>query len=325
MEKLIKIAKRILKASFFLYTISFLYLFLFFYELTKSDSVFVISWEPGFEITFFGVFATAVVVWPFLSLLFATILFGWAFMKKVALSRENTITKLHLFIFFMPIVSFLLLVIYWFIPKSAGPPIPLCDVLTAVDFISYKAVSDTFLMLSIAFLVIGLGSALTLYLYKKRKDRVALFSLITLGNLIPAILILSMLAFGIPFLNTARTSSRDSRRIADVKQMQFALEFHFEKFGSYPKVDGSTPNERLQNLGILVSQRYIAKIPNDPCATEVPEHQYDYKNSPDGTSYVIRAILDRQQHTALSADIDGEIFGIWCGKKGKEREYCAMP
>ena len=123
--------------------------------------------------------------------------------------------------------------------------------------------------------------------------------------------------------------SRDARRISDTQQVQLALEFYFNEFGTYPQVSGESPSERWQELDILIPEEYIAVLPTDPCGSTFSERQYDYKNSPDSTSYVIKAVLEDQYHPALKSDFnnesDGEIFGIWCGEEGNEREYCAVP
>lgn len=58
------------------------------------------------------------------------------------------------------------------------------------------------------------------------------FTLIELLVVIAIIGLLSTLA--VVALNSARAKSRDAKRIADVKQMQTALELYFNDAGSYP-------------------------------------------------------------------------------------------
>src|SRR5574344_649626 len=58
------------------------------------------------------------------------------------------------------------------------------------------------------------------------------FTLIELLVVIAIIGILATLA--IVSLTTARSSSRDAKRIADLKQLQTALELYYNDYGSYP-------------------------------------------------------------------------------------------
>src|SRR5574344_1894140 len=60
------------------------------------------------------------------------------------------------------------------------------------------------------------------------------FTLIELLVVIAIIGILATLA--IVSLTTARSSSRDAKRIADLKQLQTALEVYYNDYGSYPLV-----------------------------------------------------------------------------------------
>lgn len=65
------------------------------------------------------------------------------------------------------------------------------------------------------------------------------FTLIELLVVIAIIGLLSTLA--VVALNSARAKSRDAKRIADVKQMQTALELYFNDAGSYPAQGATTP------------------------------------------------------------------------------------
>ena len=57
----------------------------------------------------------------------------------------------------------------------------------------------------------------------------------TLIELLVVIAIIGMLSSVIlASLNTAREKARDARRLSDMKQIQTALEFYYDKFGVYP-------------------------------------------------------------------------------------------
>ena len=64
---------------------------------------------------------------------------------------------------------------------------------------------------------------------KKTKAAFTLIELLVVIAIIGLLSTLSILA-----LNTARARARDTKRVADVKQMQTALEMYFNEFGVYP-------------------------------------------------------------------------------------------
>jgi len=98
-------------------------------------------------------------------------------------------------------------------------------------------------------------------------------------------------------LNNARKQGRDARRIADLRQVQNALELYFQKNGKYP--DQSTwagMTSDLKNAGIG-----ITNVPNDP----TPTWSYGYcAAGPSGNrdSYAIGAYLEDANNPALKQD-----------------------
>ena len=76
------------------------------------------------------------------------------------------------------------------------------------------------------------------------------FTLIELLVVIAIIGILSSVVLA--SLNSARRKSRDARRVADIKQIQLALELYFDANGEYP--------DALSKL----APTYIAAVPTDP-------------------------------------------------------------
>lgn len=102
------------------------------------------------------------------------------------------------------------------------------------------------------------------------------FTLIELLVVIAIIGLLSTLS--ILALNTARARSRDARRLADVRQIQTALEMYFNDLGYYP-VDGAV------DAGDAISTTngtYLRSVPKPPtpvdgssCPTAQPNYTYD--------------------------------------------------
>jgi prepilin-type N-terminal cleavage/methylation domain-containing protein len=127
------------------------------------------------------------------------------------------------------------------------------------------------------------------------------FTLIELLVVIAIIGILSSVVLA--SLNTARLKSRDTRRIADIKQLQLALALYFDSVQEYP--------DALSDL----APQYIAVVPTDP----VGGGAYAYDNL-DGTSggacvvadagscgyYHIGAVLEDANNPALDGDADLE-------------------
>lgn len=119
------------------------------------------------------------------------------------------------------------------------------------------------------------------------------FTLIELLVVIAIIGLLSTLS--ILSLNTARARARDTKRVADVKQIQTALEMYFNDVGSYP-VDASTTH----GLPIYTSNGvYLKAIPTPPtpidgsaCGSAAPDYTYHYTASSGlGGSYTIAYCL----------------------------------
>lgn len=136
----------------------------------------------------------------------------------------------------------------------------------------------------------------------------------TLIELLVVIAIIGVLATVVlASLNTARRKSRDARRISDIKQLQLALELHFDGAGAgnYPLAnstacDGTPAN--VYGLDVLVSGGYIAAIPRDPNApTASACYRYaSIVGGPAGarTLYHLAAVLEDPANTALTSDRD---------------------
>lgn len=77
----------------------------------------------------------------------------------------------------------------------------------------------------------------------------------TLIELLVVISIIGILASVVlASLNSARRKSRDARRVADIKQIQLALELYFDSKGEYPDVTSDLDPD------------YIPTVPADPVA-----------------------------------------------------------
>lgn len=124
------------------------------------------------------------------------------------------------------------------------------------------------------------------------------FTLIELLVVIAIIGILSSVVLA--SLNDARKKSRDAKRIADIKQLQLALELYYDSNNNYPTT-----------LSALSAAGFIAAIPNDP-STQAGYPYYAIGSGSTCNSYHLMATLEQTGHTALGADVDVATPGTTC-------------
>jgi len=131
----------------------------------------------------------------------------------------------------------------------------------------------------------------------------------TLIELLVVIAIIGILASVVlASLNSARQKSRDSRRVADIKQIQLALELYF---------DGVSPNAYPTTLAALSTGNYIATVPKDPLSGDGAtcrntDYCYAYSGATNPTYYHLGANLEDDGHVALNSDIDCTSVGTNC-------------
>lgn len=127
----------------------------------------------------------------------------------------------------------------------------------------------------------------------------------TLIELLVVIAIIGVLAsIVLASLNSARQKSRDARRIADIKQLQLALELYYDAQTppKYPDASVTCDAATAYGLQVLASGGYIPQIPRDPSAA-LPLNCYWYANNGPGT-YHLGAILEQSTNPVLSSDKD---------------------
>jgi uncharacterized protein (TIGR02145 family)/prepilin-type N-terminal cleavage/methylation domain-containing protein len=115
----------------------------------------------------------------------------------------------------------------------------------------------------------------------KKKNKA--FTLIELLVVIAIIGILSTIT--VVVLQNARAKSRDAKRIADIKQMQTALELYFNDNGSYPT---SVTSTIASGSNVYMTLTPVAPTPIDgDCTTTTNAYTY----SSDGSTYSISFCL----------------------------------
>ena len=151
------------------------------------------------------------------------------------------------------------------------------------------------------------------------------FTLIELLVVISIIGLLSSIV--LTSVNSARAKARDARRIADLNQIQTALEFFYDSQGRYPQSPGaptwdghwqyfSNCLESGNDCGFTVSGYASAmlKVPQDPrddpatLSDADPTYYYAYPNAC-GTGQVYRlAVYLETNIDALKSDLDGSFY-----------------
>jgi prepilin-type N-terminal cleavage/methylation domain-containing protein len=121
----------------------------------------------------------------------------------------------------------------------------------------------------------------------------------TLIELLVVIAIIGILAsIVLASLNTARKKSRDARRVADIKQIQLALELYFDA-----SVGGSA--NYAATLAPL-APTYIPTVPRDPLGGTSADYNYVSCT----TTYHLAAALEESTNPALNSDRDAAINTI---------------
>lgn len=257
---------------------------------------------------------------------------------KFLRSELNKQTK---FLLFVPLISIALGIVgWWFIPGSPGSFLSYSDCVSLSQGDSFlgeritERIAQIFqwnsfkeniaytVFISVAVLI-TISLIWTIFRYVKTKTRESLLTLLTIISFI-AVLV-SALSFILIGASGVREKFWDARRISDLKQIQNGLELYYSACEEYPPVstwqDLSEALQSPKKFGCGVEYIGINQIPIEPNKDHVGACGYQYHNSPDKKSYVLRALLDNPNPT-LNDDLDGEIYGLWCGEQNKEIEYC---
>lgn len=120
-------------------------------------------------------------------------------------------------------------------------------------------------------------------------------------------------------LRPAQQRGRDTRRIADLKEVQNGLELYYQKCGFYPGAAECASTSPATDWNGLVSiltgsEIGVKNLPTDPNSSK----EYAYVQLEDGVGYVLGADLEDAGNPALATDIDGTFSGVNCN----DPTYC---
>lgn len=136
------------------------------------------------------------------------------------------------------------------------------------------------------------------------------FSLIELMVAISIIAILTGVIMA--NFNTAKSKSRDAKRISDIAQIQLALGLFFEKCNQYPQslaISESTGCPSGITLGTFISK---APTPPSPQPNSYTNYQYVVDQNSSATDYRLGITLENSNQ-ALNDDMDDSFTGYSAG------------
>lgn len=112
----------------------------------------------------------------------------------------------------------------------------------------------------------------------------------TLIELLVVVAIIGMLAVAVvTILNSTRISGRDAKRLADIKELQTALQFYYDKNTTYP-----------DTLADLVTGGQVPILPLDPSTKQ----SYFYDLTGGGSGYHLGTNIEDKKNKALKSDRD---------------------
>jgi len=153
----------------------------------------------------------------------------------------------------------------------------------------------------------------------------------TLMELLVVIAIIGLLSsMTTYFVNSARIRARDARRLADIRQIQSALELYYDDNLQYPPVadaqtsddaDGCGKDDTWCDLEQELVPKYIGKLPRDPSGLQnIHRYYYDADSGDNYQTYGLMCLLESGIHEKLASNDGG--YWLLFYEVGQQPNYC---
>jgi type II secretion system protein G len=156
----------------------------------------------------------------------------------------------------------------------------------------------------------------------------------TLIELLIVIAIIGLLAtLAIVSLTTAQRKARDARRVADIKQLQNAVEVYYSEIAQYPLTAATSTLNSGTTVDTVstwtdfgstsVIGGYITNVPIDPTNNSTTGYIYTYGANAAGTEYFLSAKLEDTASANLNGDDDTLYNSATSGSWGATPDFVA--
>jgi type II secretion system protein G len=125
----------------------------------------------------------------------------------------------------------------------------------------------------------------------------------TLIELLIVVAIIGLLAtLAIVSLTSAQQRARDTKRVADIKALQVALELNWNENAEYPTLDAAGTNTWAELSTAL--NDFMSAAPVDPDNDDGTAYTY-IMDPATNNLYYLQADLENIEHNSLDQDVDG--------------------
>lgn len=133
----------------------------------------------------------------------------------------------------------------------------------------------------------------------------------TLIELLIVVAIIGLLAtLAIVSLTSAQQRARDTKRVADLKSIQVALELYWNENAAYPTLTAAGTNTWAELSTALDDFMSAAPVDPDHSDATTPKAYTYIMDDATNNQYYIGADLENVDHASLDQDIDGTVPGV---------------
>ena len=141
---------------------------------------------------------------------------------------------------------------------------------------------------------------------KKDKKGFTLIELLVVVAIIGLLSSVVMTALG-----SAKSRGRDTKRIADIKEVLKALELYYSDNGRYPLDAGTLSSFSSGGVFAPIISNYLDPLPVDPLGESWVTGGYQYIRGNGSSSYGIRVRFETMNQDGIIFDSAGNGYG-WC-------------